>query len=68
MATNMMDKGMYAAPIGLGVDSMEPDLEIEIENPDDKCGLNKIIIKTNMSSIKTVDLGSDVNKEYNPGF
>jgi hypothetical protein len=34
MATNMMDKGMYAAPIGLGVDSMEPDLEIEIENPD----------------------------------
>jgi len=34
MATNMMDKGMYAAPIGLGVESMEPDLEIEIENPD----------------------------------
>jgi hypothetical protein len=34
MATNMMDKGMYAAPIGLGMDSMEPDLEIEIENPD----------------------------------
>jgi len=34
MATNMMDKGMYAAPMGLGVDSMEPDLEIEIENPD----------------------------------
>jgi len=34
MATNMMDKGMYAAPIGLGVGSMEPDLEIEIENPD----------------------------------
>jgi len=34
MATNMMDKGIYAAPIGLGVESMEPDLEIEIENPD----------------------------------
>jgi len=34
MATNMMDKGMYAAPIGLSMDSMEPDLEIEIENPD----------------------------------
>ena len=34
MATNMMDKGMYAAPIGLGMESMEPDLEIEIENPD----------------------------------
>jgi hypothetical protein len=34
MATNMMDKGMYAAPIGLSVESMEPDLEIEIENPD----------------------------------
>jgi len=34
MATNMMDKGIYAAPIGLSMDSMEPDLEIEIENPD----------------------------------
>ena len=34
MATNMMDKGMYAAPVGLGIESMEPDLEIEIENPD----------------------------------
>jgi hypothetical protein len=34
MATNMIDKGMYAAPMGLGMDSMEPDLEIEIENPD----------------------------------
>ena len=34
MATNMMDKGMYAAPMGLGMESMEPDLEIEIENPD----------------------------------
>ena len=35
MATNMMDKGIYAAPMGL-MDSplMEPDLEIEIENPD----------------------------------
>ena len=36
MATGLMDKGMYAAPMGLGSmdDSMEPDLEIEIENPD----------------------------------
>ena len=34
MATNMMDKGVYAAPVGLGLGSMEPDLEIEIENPD----------------------------------
>ena len=34
MATNMIDKGMYAAPVGLGIASMEPDLEIEIENPD----------------------------------
>ena len=34
MATNMMDKGIYAAPVGLGLDSMEPDLEIEIDNPD----------------------------------
>ena len=36
MATSLMDKGMYAAPMGLGSmdDSMEPDLEIEIDNPD----------------------------------
>ena len=34
MATNMMDKGIYAAPVGLELDSMEPDLEIEIDNPD----------------------------------
>jgi len=36
MATGLMDKGMYAAPLGLGSmdDLMEPDLEIEIENPD----------------------------------
>ena len=40
----------------------------DIEDPDDKCGLNKIMIKTNMSSIKTIDLGNDVNEEYNPGF
>jgi hypothetical protein len=34
MATNMMDKGMYAAPVGLGLGSMEPDLEIEIVDPE----------------------------------
>lgn len=35
MATNMMDKGLYAAPVGLSaLDDQEPALEIEIENPD----------------------------------
>ena len=34
MATNV-DKSLYAAPMGLDALEMEPDLEIEIENPDD---------------------------------
>ena len=35
MATNMIEKGLYAAPVGLSaLESQEPVLEIEIENPD----------------------------------
>lgn len=34
MATNMMDKGLYAAPTGIQALTPEPDIEIEIENPD----------------------------------
>jgi len=34
MATNV-DKSLYAAPMGLDALEMEPDVEIEIENPDD---------------------------------
>jgi len=34
MATNV-DKALYAAPMGLDALDMEPDVEIEIENPDD---------------------------------
>lgn len=34
MATSFIDKGLYAAPTGLAVSAGEPDLEIEIENPD----------------------------------
>jgi hypothetical protein len=35
MATNMIEKGLYAAPVGLSaLESQEPALEIEIENPD----------------------------------
>lgn len=33
MATSLMDKGLYAAPVGI-METMEPALEIEIENPD----------------------------------
>ena len=33
MATNLVDKGLYAAPVGI-METMEPALEIEIENPD----------------------------------
>ena len=34
MATNMIDKGLYAAPTGIQALPAEPDIEIEIENPD----------------------------------
>jgi hypothetical protein len=34
MATNMVDKGLYAAPTGLAVSAGEPDLEIDIVNPE----------------------------------
>jgi DNA-directed RNA polymerase II subunit RPB1 len=37
-----------------------------IENPDDKCSSNKLVIQTNITSIKTTDLGQD--NDYNPGF
>ena len=34
MATGMMDKGLYAAPVGLSQLAQQPDLEIEIEDPE----------------------------------
>ena len=34
MATSSMDKALYGAPVGLGA-MPEPDIEIEIENPDE---------------------------------
>lgn len=34
MATSSMDKALYGAPIGLGM-MPEPDIEIEVENPDE---------------------------------
>jgi len=37
-----------------------------IEDPDDACSNNKLVIQNNVSSIKTSDLGSD--NDYNPGF
>jgi DNA-directed RNA polymerase beta' subunit len=37
-----------------------------LEDPDDACSNNKLVIQNNVSSIKTSDLGSD--NDYNPGF
>ena len=50
---------------------LEDDAVIEkifgdIENPNDKCSSNKLIIQNNVSNIKHVDLGHD--NTYNPGF
>jgi len=37
-----------------------------VENPEDQCSANKLIIQNNVVSIKTHDLGQD--NTYNPGF
>jgi len=37
-----------------------------LEDPDDACSNNKLVIQNNVSSIKTSDLGDD--NDYNPGF
>ena len=37
-----------------------------VENPDDKCSINKLSIQNNVISIRATDLGNDNN--YNPGF
>jgi hypothetical protein len=46
MATGMMDRGLYQAPMGLPTEDMGPELEIEIENPDEvNIGLGDIEIQ-----------------------
>ena len=37
-----------------------------IENPDEPCSTNNLIIQNNVTTIKTTDLGAD--NDYNPGF
>ena len=39
----------------------------DIDNPNDKCSVNKITIQNNVISIKPKDMGND-NDDYNPGF
>jgi DNA-directed RNA polymerase II subunit RPB1 len=50
---------------------MDADTEIEkffgeTNNPDDKCGVNKIAIQNNVITIHAEDMGGD--NDYNPGF
>jgi len=37
-----------------------------IDNPDDPCGINKIVIQNNVITIQAEDMGKD--NDYNPGF
>ena len=49
--------------------SMEESIEQSfgnVENQEDKCSTNKLMIKNNVVSIKGIDLGDD--NTYNPGF
>ena len=46
MATGMMDRGLYQAPMGLPTEDMGPDIEIEIEDPEEvNIGLGDIEIQ-----------------------
>jgi hypothetical protein len=38
----------------------------QIENPDDACSTNRLLIQNNVAAIKTKKVGDD--NEYNPGF
>jgi DNA-directed RNA polymerase beta' subunit len=38
----------------------------QVDNPDDKCSVNKIAIQNNVITIQAQDMGED--NEYNPGF
>jgi len=56
MATNLMDKGFYQAPIG--IEEEGSSLEIEIENPD--------AVTLSDGSIEiTLQPETDVNDEFN---
>jgi DNA-directed RNA polymerase II subunit RPB1 len=50
---------------------MDTEEEIEkffgqVDNPDDKCSINKIAIQNNVITINAQDMGND--NDYNPGF
>ena len=52
--------------------AVDNDAEIEkffgnaVENPDDKCSINKLAMQNNVISINASDMGND--NDYNPGF
>lgn len=52
--------------------AVDNDAEIEkffgnaVENPDDKCSINKLAMQNNVISISASDMGND--NDYNPGF
>jgi DNA-directed RNA polymerase II subunit RPB1 len=48
------------------VDKVIETLFGDLENPDDKCSTNLLVIQNNVINIKASDLGTDNN--YNPGF
>jgi hypothetical protein len=52
MATSSMDKGLYAAPLGIEEDMGMAPLEIEIEDPE-ACVLAWVILRLNWSPEET---------------
>ena len=52
-------------PINLS-DEIESFFDV-VDNPEDPCNINKLVIQNNVINIKSVDMGSG-NNDYNPGF
>jgi DNA-directed RNA polymerase II subunit RPB1 len=48
-------------------DEIEEFFDDAIDNPQDKCSLNKLTIQNNITSIKVENMGTD-DDYYNPGF
>ena len=61
MATSSMDKGLYAAPVGIEADE-SPSLEIAIQNPDDvEISLGGLTIDLMPDESETEDIEFDAN-------
>jgi len=68
MATNMIDKGLYAAPTGIQASPQEPDIEIEIENPEGvRIGMDGLEIELEPSKGSAEDFDANLAEFMDEG-